>query len=861
MTPDELKKKISDLPVDKPTECEELIRQLYAQISTLHNTSDKDKLVEELKAVACYGLQTDLRKVMEKKGLRLESLNLVLKYLTNVPELAEYFHKNASDSQEEHGLQNVRRRLGPDIEVLGRLSAAGIEVTKDWVKNLCKKAPSLLALPRLSISVLENCCKGAQEGEMSEVHRLIEYAESQRSQLANIPQDHRLIQEEKDSKALEEEKLEKAKELMTAAKVMAKDQSEEAKTTVKTKLSEILNVLDLPQDWLKQELPPEELFKQLDYISRECSHGVESGGSYKSEVEIIAKASGGKAVCGIYYSDYDATRPAQMPLFLLPREVNFSNPGSSQEIKYLKFSKQGMASEYARMVESSSTSAGVGLSGFYGSFAGDFQGGYGHDQHTQLDQTESSSQTSVSVLQFIRTAKKTFRIDPYQSVISLTARKMAKSISNDASDTEIEESARFFLKRYGSHYPGGIQTLGGVFFSIADAESKSTKDTLQLTKAAVDHLNSKINAGFLGGVFGIGASVTAEHTESQGQTRGRQTSSDSDSFTYSVRSVGPQATNPATFHKLLSYNSNWALIDRGESQSYIPVWELLGSLGGEYKGVAAVLKATWMKDEAVRKEKWKVENKKKRASKERAQQQKTREKQLTDAKEELVKLKNESAYKGYSPTSGKLLFSEDSMSHKSAYDKAIQFIMQDPEYNLCEITWWLGWGYTLQCWTVSNTTPTTFSHRGGEHFLFFSEMLFKWKDHVRHGLPRRMPTPCLVSQFIPSKIQPTNDEYNSYQGYSPKEGTLVSSEDSMSHKDACDEAIQFIMKDPEHNICEITLWFGWGYTLKCWTLSGTTPTAFSHRGGHHFLLFNKVLNCCLRGKTKCLVSPVSHIRH
>ena len=118
---------------------------------------------------------------------------------------------------------------------------------------------------------------------------------------------------------------------------------------------------------------------------------------------------------------------------------------------------------------------------------------------------------------------------------------------------------------------------------------------------------------------------------------------------------------------------------------------------------------------------------------------------------------------GYSPTSGKLLFSEDSMSHKSAYDKAIQFIMQDPEHNLCEITWWLGWGYTLQCWTVSNTTPTTFSHRGGEHFLFFSEMLFKWKDHVGHGLPRRMPTPCLVSKFIPSKIQPTNDEYNSYQ--------------------------------------------------------------------------------------------------
>ena len=645
MNPDELKKKISDLPLDKPTECEELIRQLDVQISTLQNAGDKEKLVQELKAVACYGLQIDLREMMEKKGLHLESLNLVLKYLTNVPELAEYFHKNASKSQEEDGLQNVRRRLGPDIEVLGGLSAAGIEVSKDWVKNLCKKAPSLLALPRLSLSVLENCCKGAEEGEMSEVHRLIEFAESQRSQLADIPQDQRLILEEKDSKALDEEKLEKAKELMAEAKVMTKDQSEKAKTTVKTKLSEILNVLDLPQDWLKQELPPEELFKQLDYISRECSHVVESGESYKSQVEIIAKASGGKALCGIYYSDYDATRPAQMPLFLPPKEVNLSNPGSSQEIKYLKFSKKGMASEYARMVESSSTSFRVGETGFYGAFAEDFQGGYEHDRHTQLDQTSSSSKTSASVLQYIRTAKKTFRIDPYQSVIPLTARKMAKSIANDASEAEIEESARLFLRRYGSHYPAGIQTLGGVFFSIADAESKSTKDTFQLTEAAVNHLNAQISAGFLGGVFGIEANDAAEYTRSQSQTRGHQASSDGDSFTFSVKSIGPQATNPATFHKLLSYNSTWALIDRGESQSYIPVWELLGNFGGEFKEVAAVLKGTWMKEEAERKDKWEAENKKKKDSEKRAQQQKTREKQLTYAREELVKLKGEYVYK------------------------------------------------------------------------------------------------------------------------------------------------------------------------------------------------------------------------
>lgn len=267
-----LSQKINNLPLDEPAECEELIRQLDIQISTVEDAGEKEKLLQKLKAVAFFGLEADLKRMLAKKGLRLESLNLVVKYLTNVPELAEYFHKNESDPQDEDGLENVRKRLGPDIEVLGGLSAVGIDVSQEWVRALCKRAPSLLALPRLSLSSLEECCKGAEKGDMEEVHRLIEYAESQRSQLADISQDRRLVKEYRDSKALDQENLTKARELMTEAKAMAKHQFEQ--------LNEILNVLELPGDWLKPKgVLPEELLKQLDYISEECSNVVESGES------------------------------------------------------------------------------------------------------------------------------------------------------------------------------------------------------------------------------------------------------------------------------------------------------------------------------------------------------------------------------------------------------------------------------------------------------------------------------------------------------------------------------------------------------------------------------------------------------
>ena len=88
------------------------------------------------------------------------------------------------------------------------------------------------------------------------------------------------------------------------------------------------------------------------------------------------------------------------------------------------------------------------------------------------------------------------------------------------------------------------------------------------------------------------------------------------------------------------------------------------------------------------------------------------------------------------PTNAKLLYTQDWMKHADAYDKGIELIMQDPRHNICEITYWLSvpsGGYTLKCWKASDDTPTTFGKDVGKRVLFFSEMLFKWKDYV----PRR----------------------------------------------------------------------------------------------------------------------------
>lgn len=111
---------------------------------------------------------------------------------------------------------------------------------------------------------------------------------------------------------------------------------------------------------------PEETFHQLEQIINHYSIVMELGDMYLSNVEIIAKASGGRALCGVYYSEYEPLKTAGRPLLLVPEKVILTNPSATQEIKVMKFSAKGVAADYVRNVESSSSSVGGSVAGFHG---------------------------------------------------------------------------------------------------------------------------------------------------------------------------------------------------------------------------------------------------------------------------------------------------------------------------------------------------------------------------------------------------------------------------------------------------------------------------------------------------------------
>ena len=622
-----------------PSKTEGQIRQLEKKISNFHNTELKDQLLHELNDVSCRGLSNDLQKMVENAGLASEARTLVSKFLTKVPELAEHLYLTSKDVLNGEGLGMVKRRLGPNLEVLGGLKAKGIDVTKPWVKRLIDKVPSLHSLSRLPAEELESLCttpeepkkaeespsnndtegsgkptesessedegEKASKGELEVVRQLGKVAEAYNRQTSALPPDLKLPSENPDTKAVDEEKLKKAKELMNEAKAMATEQSEEAKKATKEKMAEMMKVLELPSDWCKQDtVTPEQLLTDLGGIINQYSSIAEVAESYKNDLDAVAKASGGRSLRGIYYSKYASPQTAGRPIILMPSNVTLTNPDDAMKIRYLKFQESRAAANYVHTVKSSSASIGFGVAGFYGGFVGEVKGAYSSEEHRDETRSVKTYSTSASVLQFIWTAKKCFQIEQEQMKLTESAKLMANFISKvSEKDAEKRKArARRFMEMFGSHVPAGVQTLGGVFFSIADAESEGVQKTTTLTKAATEKLQTQMSFGFLGGAFGIGGSVKAEHQESTGETQGEQEDQKKTSYTYTVHAMGPAATNPVVFQKLLSYNSTWALIDRGPHEAYIPIWELLRNLAGSYDDAAQVLEATRDEEEETKKE-------------------------------------------------------------------------------------------------------------------------------------------------------------------------------------------------------------------------------------------------------------------
>ena len=600
------------------------IRILNYEISTMKDSKDKSLFFQKLQAVAHLGLKEDLTQMMLPRELQLEALNLVQSNITDVTELATYLNQTASAPEviERAGLTNVKRRLGPDIEVLCALLAKKVDISKEWVRNLLKKAPTFHKLTRLRFNELKDCCQGAERREIDDVYEIIlQYINGHGERRPAALPDETVVEENRKKKAVDKQDLTKAQALLEdGTKLAGKNQSE-----LSRKIAEIAKILNLPDEWLSQQETEEQLLERLSQMIRDCSIALEAAEEYENEVEVITKASGGRALCGIYHAGYGTSQQAECQLLKVPTTVNFDSPDRRNDFRCISFCKEGLATNYVEKLTKLSCRTNLCASGNNGMISVNIDAGLQRIRNV-VDRVETVN-TTASTLYFFRHNKKSFRFERGDLRLSSACTEDALRIVQNAEDisSDLQENARGFLRRYGSHFPLGNQTLGGIFFTIADVQTQSKTDAKTLQKFAKNHLEAQMSIHFLSKIgIGAGGNFSRIATDGVQHTEEEITAT----FSYRIMSMGPPA-NPATFHKLLSYNSNWALIDRGDLETAsIPVWELVKDLGGVFEDVAIVLKETWAKDEQERKTHW-DERKKRRQE----------EEDMERAKEELELIK------------------------------------------------------------------------------------------------------------------------------------------------------------------------------------------------------------------------------
>eukprot|EP00752_Nemacystus_decipiens_P018566 g16645.t1 len=330
-------------------------------------------------------------------------------------------------------------------------------------------------------------------------------------------------------------------------------------------------------------------------------------GSYASNEELVAKASGGLALYGLNFfpTTEDIVIKPYAPILEPPSFVEMTGAVSPFEAQVQKTTSQTRAASFlntssnagisvAQTVTRSEGTSGSGSIGFggFGVSASGSNSSATSNTNNQTVTTESSSQssqesstTSATLIEYIRCPMKSFRISVPQMTLTSNAYAAVLGVNTI-------EKGEEFIDNFGSHLSTGRQELGGVFFNTTTLTSETSLSTVSMMSAAsvtserVKQTARQEERGGGGGFFGIGAKAATSfgQTTSTGvaTVRGRASAEGSSEATETaqyesyIRVVGPNMPTPETFAEaLFTDTSTWALTDRGRLEAMVPVTVLL----------------------------------------------------------------------------------------------------------------------------------------------------------------------------------------------------------------------------------------------------------------------------------------------
>jgi len=331
------------------------------------------------------------------------------------------------------------------------------------------------------------------------------------------------------------------------------------------KMAELIKVLELDssiQDLSsRMEDTLESVRRSLDHSSR---YLLFTPSSSSSDEDLIRCVSFGASLRGLVVGLDPEESINQAPSQIL------SSPGvcpalqsipslEATEMQSFVFSSQQSATSFQKMVNSTGASFGFKV------FELETQ-----EVNNNIDVTVDNLSDCFVRLICHQFPAASFQLDKSELVFTAGALELLQAISD-------LESAEEFMLLYGSHISTGRFQLGGILWQKLYITTEKPVDMRELEHLASKWLNE-------GGPVSDRGSITIPLSPTTSAT-----------LCFESEALGPSVFNPLLFKQvLLSSSDTWHVIDRGELDSLLPVWEVALGLYPDLNQQCELMRKAWL---------------------------------------------------------------------------------------------------------------------------------------------------------------------------------------------------------------------------------------------------------------------------
>ncbi|XP_034034855.1 interferon-induced very large GTPase 1-like isoform X1 [Thalassophryne amazonica] len=295
--------------------------------------------------------------------------------------------------------------------------------------------------------------------------------------------------------------------------------------------------------------------------------------------EVLLKASGGSACCGIYVTKKESSLLGRRrQVITVNNDLEFSGSDLAEQAVTQEFHEQASMQTFLNKMENHGKTFAVAANVNTLFFQAEGSASWGRDTENESTQDTRSHSNYALAIKYLKVPIKSIYLNTTSVKLNREVLDVLVSIETKLANKNQNREGIFqnFFETYGSHVCVGLVEFGGIMYGKAESthmKSSQKESTKNLVKEAV---NASFSLGGSVGSISGGLKTGYSAHDLKGSLSGRYTEDELKSVSVSLTRIGgpPEVSETEAWKKgLVEHNSTWRLIDKGSDLKAI--WELI----------------------------------------------------------------------------------------------------------------------------------------------------------------------------------------------------------------------------------------------------------------------------------------------